>query len=101
MNRPASTRHWYNVDVILGQRLRCWPNIATTLDQNLVSWKSVYVFQVRGDGVASDIEFNNQGSPKHVSYDYVNMKSGGWLKVTRTGTRLKNIRIILTLSHFY
>ena len=30
---PQDTRHWTNVDLMLGHRLRRWPNIKTTLDQ--------------------------------------------------------------------
>ena len=31
-SHPESTRRWINVELILGQRLRRWPNINPTLD---------------------------------------------------------------------
>ena len=36
--RAASTKHWPNVVLILGQRRRRWPRINTTLGQCLVFW---------------------------------------------------------------
>ena len=33
--RPANTRHWTNVELMLGQRRRRWANIRPTLDQCL------------------------------------------------------------------
>ena len=33
---PTNTRHWYNVVLMLVQRLRRWPNIKTTLVKGIV-----------------------------------------------------------------
>ena len=35
-SKPANTRRWRNVGLLLGQRLRRWHNNKTTLRQNLV-----------------------------------------------------------------
>ena len=64
---PANTKHWSNVDLMLAQRLRRWPNINPTLDEcilftglwNAVCWWSAIRilsdnFHLSVDGMCSN-----------------------------------------------
>ena len=68
--KPANTRHWTNVDLILTHRLRLWPNNKSTLVQRLMfakkqaKWMRTYV--TPGDTLKSVIDDTpaNKAAPK-------------------------------------